>query len=235
MCSCGGEQPKEPKKQSSILNCRPGPWDVDCILDIFCNGDAEDRAVIAKLPKLTVHKREPKQVHYKEYRGGKWVDDGFTSGGSAIPGKEVWVNEDEGCAEAASTLYHEVTHTDQPATMPGSQAEYEAYIKEEKWRMKEGKRLPPIDPSFRKKVNGKEVVDEDAVKKWVDDAYAYNPPTPLTGGPPPPSVSGLAANGTDVRLSDGTERPPKEGDAYRLPDTGGKITETIDPAKWKCP
>ena len=52
---------------------------------------------------------------------------------------------------------------------------------------------------------------------------------------PPPSVLGLTPDGKEVRLSDGTTRPPREGDAYRLPDTGGKILETIDASKWKCP
>jgi hypothetical protein len=117
--------------------------------------------------------------------------------------------------------------------MADSQREYDAYLKTEQWRIKKG--LPPHDPSFRKTVNGKEVPDMDAIKKKVDKTYAYNPPTPIGGGAPPPSVEGLAPNGTDVQLSDGTTRPPQEGDAYRLPDTGGKVVKTIDSSKWKCP
>lgn len=238
MCSCGGQRPQKPKS-TSITKCPHAPWDVKCILDIFCNGDNEDKEVVKKLPRLTVNKREPKQVHYKKYESGKWVDDGFTSGGSAS-GTTVWVNQDTNCCDAAATFFHEVAHTDQPASMAGSQREYDAYFKTEQWRIKKG--LPPHHPSFRKKVKDPkdpkkdiEVPDMDAIKKKVDKTYAYNPPTPIGGGAPPPTVEGLAPNGIDVRLSDGTTRPPKEGDAYRLPDTGGKVLETIDPGKWKCP
>jgi len=215
------------------------PWDVKCILDIFCKGDSEDKEIVKKLPRLTIHKRQAKEVHYKQYTHGKWIDGGFTSGGSAV-GTTVWVNQDTNCREAASTFYHEVTHTDQPTSMSGSQREYDAYTKEERWRIK--KKLPPGGPGFRKRIKDPkypsrtvEIPNQDAIKVKVDADYAYNPPTPIGGGPPPPSVLGLTADGKEVRLSDGTTRPPKEKDAYRLPDTGGKILETIDPSKWKCP
>lgn len=167
------------------------------------------------------------------------MDDGFASGGSAR-GKTVWVNESTNCCNAAATLFHEVAHTDQPDTMAGSQREYDAYFKTEEWRIKKG--LPPQAPSFRKKAKDPdnpdrdiEVPDMDAIKAKVDKTYAYNPPTPIGSTTPPPTVEGLAPNGTDVQLSDGTTRSPKEGDAYRLPDTGGKTIETIDADKWKCP
>lgn len=102
-----------------------------------------------KLPRLTINKQQPKQVHYKKYENGTWVDGGFTSGGSAL-GTEVWINDDTNCTEAASTLYHEVVHTDQPDSMPGSQREYDAYVKEEQWRIK--KKLPPGGSNYRKTV-----------------------------------------------------------------------------------
>jgi hypothetical protein len=124
--------------------------------------------------------------------------------------------------------------------MAGSQREYDAYVKTEQWRIKKG--LPPHAPGFRKSVPDPndpsqtiEVPDAAAIKAYVDSHYAYNPPTPIGGGAPPPSVLGLTPDGTMVRLSDGTTRPPQEGDAYRLPDTGGNILETIDSSKWKCP
>jgi hypothetical protein len=215
------------------------PWDVDCILKIFCNGDSEDKSVVGKLPRLTVHKREPKQVHFKRFVGGTWVDDGFPSGGSAS-GTTVSINADKSCAEAASTLYHEVAHTDQPAGMPGSQKEYDAHIKTEQWRIKKG--LPPKRAGYRKKVKDPkdpskeiEVPDEAKIKELVDKNYAYNPPTPLGGGPAPPPVVSISPDGKQVTLADGTKRAPKENDALRLPDTGGKTIETIDATKWKCP
>ena len=206
-------------------------WDVDCILDIFCNGDAEDQQVVTKLPLLTVHRRETKQVHFKRYVGGVWIDDGFTSGGSARD-TTVWINADSSCEDAAATLFHEVAHTDQPANMPGSQAEYDAYTRTEEWLIK--RNMPSHDSSFRRTVGGRQVPDEAAIKRYVDSAYAYNPPTPLGGGAPPPSVMGLASNGTDVRLSDGTTRAPRNNDAFRLPDTGGQILQTIAPNRWNC-
>jgi hypothetical protein len=150
MCSCGGKRPTTPKS-TAIQKCPEEAWDVKCILDIFCNGDKEDKEVVTKLPRLTVHRRTPKQVHYKRYESGAWVDDGFKSGGSAR-GTTVWVNADTNCCNAAATLFHEVTHTDQPESMAGSQREYDAYFKTEQWRIKKG--LPPHSPSFRKRVKG---------------------------------------------------------------------------------
>lgn len=236
MCSCGGKKPAPPKPL--LVPCPDKPWDVQCILDIFCKGDAEDRAVVGKLPKLTIKRRETKYVHFKRFKGGKWLDDGFTSGGSAS-GTNVAVNADTNCCNAAATFFHEVTHTDQPAAMPSSQKEYDAYIKTEQWRIKKG--LPPHNPTFRKKIQdpkdpGKtiEVPDPDAIKAKVDASYAYNPPTPVGGGAPPPSVEDMAPDGVNVVLSNGSIRAPQEGDAFRLPDTGGKTLETVDPAKWKC-
>ena len=238
MCSCGGSKPAPPTP-AAVTPCPAKPWDVACILEIFCQGDSEDRAVVSKLPRLTVHRRESKKVHYKRYKGGKWEDGGFTSGGSAL-GTKVWVNKETTCCDAAATFFHEVVHTDQPVSMPGSQAEYDAYVKTEQWRIKKG--LPPHDPSFRKLENDPkdptkkiEVPDPAAIKAKVDKTYAYNPPTPIGGGVPPPRVVGLAPDGVNVLLEDGTTRAPQEGDAYRLPDTGGKVIDTVDPAKWKCP
>jgi hypothetical protein len=212
---------------------------VQCILDIFCKGDAQDRDIVSKLPRLTVNNRVPKQVHFKKFHNGSWVDDGFESGGSAL-GTTIWVNNDSNCQDAASTFFHEVTHTDQPSTMADSQREYDAYYKTEIWRIKKG--LPPWEPGFQKTVPDPNdsskttiVPDRDAIKAQVDKDYGYNPPTPVGGGAAPPAVLGLTPDGSQVRLSDGTTRPPQEGDAYRLPDTGGRVTETIDSSKWKCP
>jgi hypothetical protein len=212
---------------------------MQCILDIFCKGDAEDREVVKKLSRLTVNNREPKQVHYKKYEGGHWVDDGFESGGSELR-PTIWINNDSNCEDAATTFYHEVTHTDQPGSMSGSQAEYDAYYKTELWRIK--KALPPYMPGFQKQVTDPNdpaktitVPDRDAIKAQADKDYAYNPPTPTGGGPAPPTVLGLTPDGSMVRLSNGTTRPPQEGDAFRLPDTGGRVAETIDSSKWKCP
>jgi hypothetical protein len=218
----------------------PGSWNVQCVLDILCKGDSQDRDVVKKLPRLTVLNREPKHVHYKTFHNGNWVDEGFDRGGSA-QGTTIWINNNNNCEQAATTFFHEVTHTDQPASMPDSQREYDAYYKTEEWRIKKG--LPPWQPGFQKTVTdpndpSKTIVvpDRDAIKLQVDKDYGYNPPTPAGGGAAPPAIVGLTPDGTKVKFADGTPpRPPQEGDAYRLPDTGGKVTETIDSSKWKCP
>jgi hypothetical protein len=121
---------------------------MQCILDIFCKGDSEDREVVKKLPRLTVHNREPKQVRYMRFRNGKWEADGFETGGSAL-GTTIEINNNINCEDAATTFYHEVAHTDQPASMAASQAEYDDY-KTEQWRIKKG--LPPYHPGFQKVV-----------------------------------------------------------------------------------
>ena len=124
-------------------------------------------------------------------------------------------------ADNASVIFHEGTHTGQPDSMSWRDREYDAYAKEDAWRMSHG--LPPHDPSFRTTDGtGKTVTDVAAVKAFVDKEY---PGVSVAGpGGTVEQVVGRDAKGQSiVERSDGTQytRPPKAGDSY----PGPEITE----------
>jgi len=139
------------KTRFTLPKVANGKWSVKSILDVFCNGDAEDRAVVTKLKRLKVDIIEPLKVNLKKYKNGKWVDDSFQAAGTAGNG-EIEVDTTIDNSEAASTFYHEVVHTDQPSSMSNTQAEYDAYAKEEAWRIKRG--LPPARDGKVKLIDG---------------------------------------------------------------------------------
>lgn len=100
--------------------------------------------------------------------------------------KEIGLKTKRSNAVVASTLVHEVVHAKQhmayekklkkdPTATPPTKAakEYEAHIKQEKFNIRRG--IPSKDPSFRKKVKGKWVADEAAIRKWVDRVYGIGP------------------------------------------------------------
>jgi len=89
-------------------------------------------------------------------------------------------------AKAASTLIHELTHAKQhirfeekrkkqPGAKPPTKAEkeYEAHIKQEEFNIRKG--YPPKRANFRKMVSGKWVVNEPAIRKYVDKVYGIGP------------------------------------------------------------
>lgn len=100
--------------------------------------------------------------------------------------KEIGILSSRTNAKVASTLVHEVVHAKQhlayeeklktePAAPAPTKAEkeYEAHIKQEEFNIRNN--IPPKHKSFRKKEDGKWVVDEAAIKKWVDRVYGIGP------------------------------------------------------------
>ncbi len=100
--------------------------------------------------------------------------------------KEIGITTKRLDAKAASTLVHEVVHAKQhmayeeklkkePTATPPTKAEkeYEAHIKQEEFNIRKG--ISPKHSSFRKKEGGKWVVDEAAIRRWVDRVYAIGP------------------------------------------------------------
>ena len=154
------------------------------------------------------------------YDGTKWTTKRFEAGGTT--GKtDVNIIRQPNAADNASTIFHEGTHTGQPSSMSWRDKEYDAYTKEDAWRMSHG--LPPHDPSFRTTDGtGKTVTDVAAVKAFVDKEY---PGVSVAGpGGTVEQVVGRDAKGQSiVERSDGTQytRPPKAGDSY----PGPEITE----------
>ena len=122
--------------------------------------------------------------------------------------------------------------------MAWREKEYDAYKKEDEWRISHG--LPPHSSSFRKRdKSGKEVTDEAAIRKFVDAEYPGVTAKAPSGGAPEQIVGVSPSGKTVVKRSDGTkyERAPKKGDSYpaAAPTTvpGGGIP--IDMSKLQCP
>jgi hypothetical protein len=198
---------------------------VDCILELC----ATDPDVVAKARSLELVSRNPKKIIVHRFQGGRWTQQEVTSLGSTS-GRKVWLNRNLSCGDLKDTVYHEVVHTDQPADMPAPQKEMEAYIKTERWLISRGL---PGTPDFRKTgPDGKEMVDEDAIKKHVEDSYGYNIPD---NAPLPPQVTGQTPDGRSVTLDDGTSRPVREGDAYKTVPPQNLDETRIPPDALQCP
>lgn len=157
------------------------------------------------------------------FDGTQWTVNPFDAGGSQY-GKQIDMIRSADPAENAATIYHEGVHTGQPSTMSWNEKEYDAYTKEEAWRIAHG--LPPGDPSFRTTdSSGAVVPDVAAIRAMVDREYPIATSTTSTGLTE--RVVGKTDDGrTKVVFSDGTkgERDPKRGDTF----AGPQVTDPPD-------
>lgn len=217
-----------------------GNWDIDCILKILCK---QDKDVVKKANKIKIVAVDPLIFDDPIYKNGKWTTKPFPAAGTQKQG-EIQMVRNMSCEEAATTLYHEVLHSEQPNSMSWPEKEYDAYKRTEEWTIKRG--LPGQHPDFRKPgsmppgIQGpaQVVVDEAAIKKKVDDWYPIAPPkTP--GGPTPPQVIGRTPNGKQVIVEDSTgkqwQRPVQEGDTFPASKPRNPPNEKqIPPKDIKC-
>ena len=154
------------------------------------------------------------------YDGTKWTTRHFEAGGTTS-GTSVNMIRSSNAAENAATIYHEGVHTGQPSSMAWRDKEYDAYIKEDAWRIAHS--LPPHDPSFRTTdAAGKVVTDPAGVRAMVDREYPGV--TAVSAGGHVEQITGRTASGdTVVTRSDGSTytRPPRAGDSI----SGNEITE----------
>jgi hypothetical protein len=152
------------------------------------------------------------------YDGTKWTTKRFEAGGTT--GRtDINMIRSSSAAENAATIFHEGVHTGQSSSMAWRDKEYDAYKKEDAWRISHN--MPPHDPSFRTTdSSGKTVTSEAAVKAFVDKHY---PGVSVAGpGGTTEQVVGRdpVTGDSKVERSDGTSytRPPKAGDSYPGPE-----------------
>jgi hypothetical protein len=88
--------------------------------------------------------------------------------------KKIWVRTGKKDDEASSTFFHEVTHQDQPDVMPLLEKEFDAWIKEEEFRIRHG--LPETSPGFRTTVGGVVTANVAEIKKYVKEQYEHRDP-----------------------------------------------------------
>jgi uncharacterized Zn-binding protein involved in type VI secretion len=177
------------------------------------------------------------------FNGKKWVKKPMSFGGETSQDtKTMKLNLSQDPGDNAATVFHESTHTQQPPAQPWPEKEYDAYKKEEEFRIKKG--LPPHDPSFRTKdAAGNTVVNEAAIRKQIDKEYPYaatSSPAPGGAGPriPDQIISKLPGNRVKVQRGDGSiyQRPAKRGDKIphdlvTQPATGRPVNLN----KMRCP
>ncbi len=192
-----------------------GKWDMDCLLKILCK---DDKDIVAKARKLEVTKATV-VFDDQTFTNGKWVKTPWPAGGSAS-GNKIVIAENATCEAAASTVQHEVTHTEQPPGMDWGAAEVEAYTKGEEWAIKRGL---PGRPSLRTiDASGKTVVNPQAVNDLVYKKY----PVGITNKQTRPDGEWVKDNGL--------WRKAKDGDSIAGPQ---RLTnaQKIDPKEFKCP
>jgi Flp pilus assembly pilin Flp len=152
------------------------------------------------------------------YDGSKWTTKHFEGAGSASGGN-LKIIKGGGTSENAATLFHEGTHFQQPSAMSRRDKEYDAYAKEDAWRLKHG--LPPHEPSFRTTgPDGKQRTNTAAIKAYVDREYPGVTAAPTTGSTPD-EIVGQRNGQTVLERADGSqyERPPQRGDSFPGPMT----------------
>jgi hypothetical protein len=153
------------------------------------------------------------------YDGTKWTVKVFNAGGTQGSNNIEMIRRTN-AAENAATIFHEGVHALQPSSMSWSEKEYDAYTKEEQWRIDHGL---SGRPGFRTTdASGAVVPDVAAIRAFVDSKYPIATSTTSTGVVE--KVVGVTADGkTRVVRSDGTSgvREPKLGDTF----PGPKVTD----------
>lgn len=194
----------------------------------------KDKAFLQDLKARGVTVTAYDRIYFEDpyYDGTKWTTKHFEAGGTTS-GTDINMIKSSSGEGNAATIYHEGTHTGQPSNMEWRDKEYDAYVKEDRWRISHG--LGPHDPSFRK-ANGQ--TNEAAIKAFVDKEYPGVTATTSSGGPPEQVIGKDASGKALVRRADGTTytRKPKKGDSYAGPEIseppGGR---KIDMNQLQCP
>ncbi len=204
---------------------------ISSVHPIMC---AQDKAALQDLKNNNTVITVYDEIYFEDYKydGTQWVIEKWPAGGSAGK-KRINVVLTASADDNAATLYHEAVHTRQPASMKKPQTEYDAYAKEEQWRIDRGL----ASGGHRKKdASGKDVVDQAAIRKTVD---TYPGMVSAPGGGPSETIQKRLPNGNlQIKRANGTlyERAPKKGDT--LP--GNEVTKppggsVVDMTELQCP
>ena len=212
-------------------------WTIAGILSVLC---PKDKKLVERIRNKEVKLNVFRRIYYEDpyYDGTKWTTRHFEGGGSS-DGTQITMQSGGSDGDAATTLYHEMDHHDQPP-MPMREAEYETYAKTEEWTIDRGlpSQADPAKYKFRKKDSkGKTVVDKKEIKRFVDDLYPQStePSTSSPSAPPDLVIDKTPSGDTILERPDKTTytRPPKKGDTF----PGPEITEgerVFDPSVFKC-
>ena len=189
----------------------------------------QDKALLQDLKARKIRITAYNRVYFKDpyFDGKKWTTvDTDVLGAAGKWSIQILRSNDPG--DNAATIYHEGLHMSQPQDMTKRDKEYEAHVKEDRWRLSHG--LPPHARFFRTTdSNGKEVTDVPAIRAYIDSRYAgVTVQAPKKGAQPEEIVGHDAATGrTELKRANGTKywRKSRKGDSYQSKDS---ITEPPD-------
>ncbi len=179
----------------------------------------EDKAFLDDLMARGVTITAFDRIYFEDpyYDGTQWTTKHFEAGGTT-GGTSINMIRSASAAENAATIYHEGIHTGQPSALPWREKEYDAYVKEDRWRIAHG--LPPHDPSFRTTgADGTPQTNQAAIRAMVDREYPGVSSTSASGAIE--QVIGRTASGdTVVQRDDGSSytRAPQAGDSFPGPE-----------------
>jgi hypothetical protein len=173
----------------------------------------QDKAFLQDLKARGVTITAYDSIHYDDpyYDGKKWTTKPMDCAGTTFRTHINMIRYSSG-AENAATIYHEGVHTNPSQDgMRWRDKEYDAYVKEDRWRISHG--LPPHDPSFRGP-DGR--TNEAAIQAKVDKDYPGVTVAPSSGGPPEEVIGKDASGRTKVQRADNSfyYRNPKKGDSF---------------------
>jgi hypothetical protein len=179
----------------------------------------EDKAFLDGLIARGVTIKAFDRIYFEDpyYDGTKWTTKHFEAGGTT-GGTSINMIRSSDPKENAATIFHEGIHTGQPSSMAWRDKEYDAYTKEDAWRISHG--IPPHDPAFRTTdSSGKVVTDTAAIKAFVDREYP-GVTTTSSSGAVEQVINKTASGDSVVQRADGTTytRPPKAGDSFPGPE-----------------
>lgn len=206
---------------SCVAGCKaaaPDPWLGDA-LAVMC---PQDKAFLDDLRKRGVTITAFDRIYYEDpyFDGSQWTTKHFEGGGSTSGTDISIVTHSLSPQDVAETIYHEGVHTGQPASMPWSEKEYEAYTKSEQWAIDHGL---PGRPGFRTTdATGKPVPDTKAIRAFVDKEYPIAVDKPKAPGGPVYKVVGKTAGGDTITQNinpphDVKTRKPMKGDTFPGP------------------
>ena len=206
-------------------------WSRECLLDIFCEWN---EAAIEDLRsgQITLKSFESAHVKMWKYDGNEWVKDRMYARGYAKPwDNEIGLYEHLSCYEAATGLYQEWFHIQQPSGLNTRQREGRAWRAHESWLLAQG--MFATESGFRERDpdTGRTELDVSAVYEHVESEYygATGPNESVVGH----DEDSKETEVEDTRTGQTRWRAPREGDKYAYDDDiqGADVVDTSD---WRC-
>jgi len=202
-------------------------WDMDCIRCIFCPDDAQ---VLADAKTVEIVGFDSIIFHDFRFEDGVWVYEDWDAGGYQAEGQIALLNN-ENCDSAANTLYHEVRHLNQPASMSLYDKEYDAFYSTEEWTIQKG--LQDLHQLRMQDAHGNEVVDPAAVDHLVLTAYFG------TGASPTEKIVGFDIDPPmtiweNILTGEQEARPSQEGEYMQGTESTVEGKRVIPRSEFTC-